>query len=87
MFGVITCKNGLVDLNSHLWRFSRTPKIKAGGHMQAHHSLMVVSVVVSAYGQYTTVMLVIAKGVGPGFLSHDWRRKILLNWQKKEQQI
>lgn len=44
--------------------------------MQAHRSLMVVSVVVSAYGQYTTVRLVIAKGVGPGLLSHDWHRKI-----------
>ncbi len=46
------------------------------------HTLLMVSVDVSASGQCANVKLVIAKGVGPSLLGHDWLRGIQLNWKK-----
>lgn len=40
------------------------------------HTLLVVSVDVSASGQCAKVRLVIAEGVGPSLLGHDWLREI-----------
>ncbi len=51
---------------------------------KAIHTLLVVSVDVSASGQCANVKLVIAKGVGLSLLGHDWLRGIQLNWNWKK---